>query len=341
MAAIFAVSLVVVIAILVLPNMFSISSFLSQPQSTSTYVVSPANQTGVTASPNSTVEIGYPSNYQQLQSYALAIINENRTSSGLDPVTLSPIPSGQQHADSMLTNGYFSHWDTQGYKPYMRYSVLSGTGFVEENVAYEFTSLPEYTSTHTIERAIGSLEWQMMNNDSGCCNNGHRDNILTFFHNRVSIGIAYDATHVYFVEDFETFLTTLNTPISQGNTVNIVGNTSGNISPTSILIFYDPVPTTVSSSELNSNYYGPYGQGSFLGGVVPPCNGIFSRCLQFSQGVTEDASVWQVNGNSIDIQFSLSNFAQKNGNGVYTVYLVQGTQNNPEFLTSISIFVSS
>ena len=119
---------------------------------------------------------------------------------------------------------------------------LSGTGFVEENVAYEFTSLPQFTSTHSIEHAIGSLEWQMMNNDSACCANGHRDNILTPYHNRVSIGVAYDATHVYFVEDFETFLTSLNTPISQGNSVSLVGNTSGNISPTSILIFYDPTP---------------------------------------------------------------------------------------------------
>ena len=54
-----------------------------------------------------------------------------------------------------------------------------------------------------------------MNNDSECCGNGHRDNILNSFHNRVSIGVSYDATHVYFVEDFETFLTSLSTPISQ------------------------------------------------------------------------------------------------------------------------------
>ena len=106
---------------------------------------------------NSTVEITYPADYDQLANYSLTIINENRTSSGLSPVTLSPEPSGQQHADSMLTNNYFSHWDTLGEKPYMRYTTLNGTGFVEENVAYEYTSLPTFTSTVQIERAIGSL----------------------------------------------------------------------------------------------------------------------------------------------------------------------------------------
>jgi uncharacterized protein YkwD len=338
--AIICVLLVVVVALLVLPSILSISSFLSQQDSTSTYVVSPANQTGLNSS-SSAVEITYPSDYPVLQNYSLTIINQNRTSSGLNPVSLGPIPSGQQHADSMLQNGYFSHWDTQGYKPYMRYSDLGGTGFVEENVAYEFTNLPQFTSTHSIEHAIASLEWQMMNNDSACCNNGHRDNILTPYHNRVSIGIAYDATHVYFVEDFETFLTALNTPISQGNLVSLEGNTLGNISPTSILIFYDPTPSVLTASQLNSQYYGPYSQGNFLGGIVPPCSGILSRCLQFSQGTTEEASIWQVSGTSINIQFSLANFAQKNGAGVYTLYLIEGSQNNPEFLSSISIFVSS
>jgi len=338
--AIVAIGLVVIVALLVLPSIFSISSFLSSNDSTSTFVVSPANNSNSSV-PSSTVEITYPANYDQLVNYSLTIINENRTSSGLSTVVLSPEPSGQQHADSMLANNYFSHWDTQGEKPYMRYTALNGTGFVEENVAYEYTSLPTFTSTIQVQRAIGSLEWQMMNNDSECCSNGHRDNILNSFHNRVSIGVSYDATHVYFVEDFETFLTSLVTPISQGNIATLSGNTSGTINPNSVLIFYDPLPTPLSSDEINSQYFGPYGQGTFLGGIVPPCNNLLSRCLQFAQGITDQASTWQIAGNTINIQFSLSDFIQKNGSGVYTVYLVQGSQDAPEFLTSISVFISS
>ncbi len=332
--------LAIVFALLVLPSVSSITGYLAgNDGSTSTYVVNPGDLTS--SSPGTSVTISYPPNYNQLANYSLNVINEDRESAGLSPVILSPIPSGQEHADSMLVNGYFSHWDTQGYKPYMRYSLLNGTGFVEENVAYESTTLPTFVTTADVENAISSLEWQMMNNDSACCQNGHRDNILTSFHNRVSIGVAYDSNNVYFVEDFETFLTSLSLPIDQGTTVSLTGNTSTPLNPTSILIFYDATPQPLTSVQLDTQYYGSYDQGTFLGGVVPPCNGILGRCLQFSQGVTEQASTWATSGNYIDIKFSLENFLSSNGNGVYTVYLVQGSQSNPEYLTSISIFVNS
>lgn len=340
-AIIIAAFLAIIVAMLVLPSVVSISSFLTGGGTTSVVQINPTDgQQLNSSSAGASISISYPSNFAVLENYSLNAINQDRESAGLSPVALSPIPSAQEHADSMLQNDYFSHWDTQGYKPYMRYTILNGTGFVEENVAYEATTLPTFVTTSSVESAISSLEWQMMNNDSACCQNGHRDNILTPYHNRVSIGVAYDSTNVYFVEDFETYLTTFSTPIAQGNTVTLVGNTSGNINPTSILIFYDPPPQPLTSSQLDTEYYGSYDQGTFLGGIVPQCNGIFSRCLQFAQGITEQASTWQVSGDSIDVQFSISNFVQKNGNGVYTVYLVQGSQENPEYLTSISIFVT-
>ena len=341
-AIIVAAILAIVFAMLVLPSVSSITGYFSgNGGSTSTIDVNPEGTTSNSSGSGTIVEVSYPSNYNQLANFSLTLINQDRGGAGLTPVTLSPVPSAQQHADSMLQNNYFSHWDTQGYKPYMRYSILNGTGFVEENVAYESTTLPTFVTTAEVESAINSLEWQMMNNDSACCQNGHRDNILTSFHNRVSIGVAYDSTNVYFVEDFETYLTSLSLPIDQGNTVTLGGNTSGTINPSSILIFYDPPPQPLNNVELDTQYYGSYDQGTFLGGVVPPCNGLFGRCLQFAEGITEQASSWQVSGNLIDIQFSLSNFVAKNGDGVYTVYLVQGSQTNPEYLTSISIFVSS
>ena len=337
-AVVVAIILALLALIVVLPSVGQLSGLLYTGGSTSTFDV---NSGGGSIGNSTAIEISYPSNYDQLANYSLTIINQDRASAGLTPVTLSPIPSAQEHADSMFQNDYFSHWDTNGYKPYMRYSILNGTGFVEENVAFESTALPTFISTSSVETAIGSLEWQMMNNDSACCQNGHRDNILTPFHNRVSIGVEYDSTTVYFVEDFETYLTTLTTPISQGTTVTLSGNTSANLNPSSVLIFYDPTPQPLTSFQLNTQYAGPYDQGTFVGGVVPPCNGLFSRCLQFEEGLTEQASNWQASGSSIDIQFSLSNFIQGNGNGVYTVYLTQGSQENPEYLTSISIFVSS
>lgn len=335
--ALTALVLIVLIVMLNFPSLIQLGQFISQTGSTSTYYVNPTN-TSIT---NSSIGIAYPPNYSILESYALSIINENRTSFNLSTVTVSPIPSGQEHADSMLKYGYFSHWDTNGYKPYMRYSILNGTGFVEENVAYEYTNIPVFTSTQSVENAIGNLEWQMMNNDSLCCNNGHRDNILNPFHNRVSIGIAYDLTHIYFVEDFETYLANLVTPVINGTIVTLQGSTLQTLSPTSIQIFYDNTPAQLSAAQLNTEYNGPYNAGTFVGGVLPSCDRLLQSCYRFSQGITVSASSWSVTSSSIDIAFSLGNFVKADGNGVYTIYLTQGSQSSPEYLTSISIFISN
>jgi hypothetical protein len=220
----------------------------------------------------------------------------------------------------------------------MRYTILNGTGFVEENVAYEYSSHPSYLTTNDVEKAISILEYEMVYNDSACCQNGHRDNILTPFHNRVSIGIAYDSTHVYFVEDFETNYISFGSPLVQsGSQVDLIGNTTQALNPNAIMIFYDSLPTNLSSSSLNTEYYGPYGQGTFVGGVLPPCNFLMG-CSSYNGYITVYANTWQMTSTTINIQFSLSKFVGQAGNGVYTIYMIQGNQTDPVYLTSISVF---
>ena len=329
--------LIIIILLLVLPSITIFTNVLHlNGNYTSTYAINTGSNNPSIY--NSTVEITYPSNYDVLRNYSLALINVDRANADLSSVTISPIQSGQQHADSMLYFGYFSHWDTQGLKPYMRYTILNGTGFVEENVAYEYTSHPSYLTTSDVEKAISTLEYQMVYNDSACCQNGHRDNILTPLHNRVSIGIAYDSTHVYFVEDFETDYISFGSQLVQsGNQVNLIGNTTQALNPNTIMIFYDNLPTSLNSSTLNTDYYGPYGQGNFVGGVLPPCN-FLAGCSSYDGYITVYANTWQITSTSINIQFSLSKFIDQDGNGVYTLYMIQGNQTNPEYLTSISVF---
>ncbi len=82
-------------------------------------------------------------------------------------------------------------------KPYMRYTLLGGNGVVDENIAYMYNS-----SGINAVNALKEMEYNFMYNDYNCCNNGHRKNILTPQHNEVSIGVAFNATSVYLVEDF-------------------------------------------------------------------------------------------------------------------------------------------
>ncbi len=284
---------------------------------------------------NATADIAYPSDYQTLSSYALNIINQDRQAFNLSTVAQSPSAVAQQHADSMLFYGYFSHYDTQGLKPYMRYTLLGGVGSVEENIAFIAWSSPYFTSPSKVESAIVSLEHSMMYNDSVCCGNGHRDNILSPLHDRVAIGIAYNSTKIYFVEDFENYYASLSYTVSQ-DTVSLVGvPTNSSLRSHELAVFYDQTPTAQNATSLNS---GPreYGPGTLIGGVLPPCAAF---CPYFSSGITVYASGWTYNSRQISIAFSLSDFVQEYGPGVYTLYAMTGNDTSSA-LTSISIFVS-
>jgi hypothetical protein len=304
--------------------------------------------------------ISYPSDFNTLAGYALNDINHDRTYwsqsnitnpaySTLPNVTLSNSSVAQQHADSMLKYGYFSHVDTQGFKPYMRYSLLGGKGAVEENVAYVYNCdgydaitnqciNPRFTTTSSVESVISGLEYQMMYNDSGCCSNGHRSNILTSLHNRVSIGIAYNGTTVYFVEDFENYYINLRFSVSNTYAVSMTGTPlKSTITSNAIYVAYDPTPSAQTPFALNS---GPreYNPGTIIGGVLPTCK-FLNPCGRFEQGITVYADTWKFSSTTVDIAFSLQDFINQYHGGAYTVYLITGSDTSSA-ITSISVFVA-
>ncbi len=315
-----------------------------------------------------TSKIDYPSDYGALANYTLLVINEDRASSGLTPVALSSVPSGQQHADSMDYYGYFSHWDNQGYKPYERYTLLGGTGSVSENVALNYctTSPPGSArpvaarcSLQTVESAINGSEWMMMNNDSACCNNGHRVNILDSLHNRVSVGIAYNSTTVYLVEDFEnSFIGSESLRLSagvvtlQGSMLEAEKGWMRSAAGSEIAVYYDPSPSNINVAELNNltacdkyselsepascQYQGAYTSGTQVSTVFAPCP--LPYVCNTSSNYTY-AQTWQVNFGTFDIVFSLSALEAAHGDGVYTFYLWPA-EATPEPITSLSVFVT-
>ncbi len=284
---------------------------------------------------NGSALVTYPGDYPALSTYALSLINQDRATSDLAAVAYASLDVGQQHADSMLRYGYFSHWDTQGFKPYMRYTLLGGTGAVEENVAYISYPGTHFSSTGAVEAGIKALEYDMMYNDSVCCDNGHRANILNPTHTSVAIGVAYNATTLYFVEDFESYYVNMTFNVSSSYAVSMTGTPVAQVtSPTEILVTYDPPPTAETPYQLNN---GPndYSPGNVTGGVLPPCS-IF--CSSFGEGITVYASKWVFSQTQVDIVFQLSDFVEKYGTGVYTVYLLIGPDTSSA-ITSISVFV--
>jgi uncharacterized protein YkwD len=314
--------------------------------------------------------IDYPPDYVVLTNFTLGLINADRAAAGLGPVALSGVPSGQQHADSMAYYGYFSHWDDQGYKPYMRYTLLGGLGSVNENLALDYCSAPSPDSAQpvtapcyvqTVENAINASERGMMNNDLACCNDGHRGNILGALHNSVSIGIAYNSTTVYLVEDFEdSYIFSGSLQLSAG-VVSFNGRMSqadpGWMKSTlgaEVTIYYDPLPSNISLgalaqspscaqfSELNESapcqYQGAYSPGTEISTVFAPCPP-GQVCSAGSAGNYTYAQTWVRNGANFSIVFSINGLVSSHGSGVYTFYLwPEGRA--PEPITSLSVFVT-
>ena len=337
------------------------SSTQTSSQSSATGVSSPSDPIFV----GNSLSIDYPSDYGTLANFTLGLINDDRAAAGLGPVSLSSVPSGQQHADSMDYYGYFSHWDTQGYKPYMRYSLLGGTGGVAENIAYGSCTDSSWhrvrpCTVQTVENSLNDSEWQMMNNDSICCSNGHRENILNPEHNRVSIGIAYNSTSqvAYLVEDFEdNYLTASSLQLSggvvtfQGATQQDLTGWTGSSSGAEISVYYDATPANIPvgdltpkpacaqyselSEPLSCRYQGAYDQGTELTTVLAPCPaGYICNSGNFTY-----AQTWQQSSGNFKIVFSIAQLQAANGDGVYTLYLwPDGDSAAPT--TSLSIFVT-
>ena len=307
----------------------------SQTATTATTETYPQNFTVYSpAIENGSASVSYPPNYGALADYSLQLINQDRANHSLSPVSLGSGRVAQQHADSMLKYDYFSHFDTQGYKPYMRYTLLGGLGAVFENVAY--ANGGRSLDLGGVERDIKLLEHLMMYNDSICCNNGHRINILNPLHNIVGVGVAYNSSTVYFVEDFESDYINMSFSASPNYVVSMRGAvTSPGVNSTEAFVTFDPTPAPESRQQLNSGPH-EYDPGTNVGGVLPPCT---SSCPVFTQGVTVHASSWQFTSTQVDIDFSLAKLIGQSGPGVYTIYLVAGSDFNSA-ITSISVFVA-
>ncbi len=288
---------------------------------------------GVTTIPSQNQE-----NYSQLQQYALTLINQDRAKYGLQSVTLSGEPSGLQHANSMLQYDYFSHWDIYGMKPYMRYTALGGTGAVSENVAYQSASacsLFGCTGTIDPQQSIQAMEYSMMYNDSTCCNNGHRDNILNPNHNQVSIGIAYNGSAIYFTEDFiDNYINWGNSPGYAQDTVYLNGTLQSGYTISQIEVSYDPTVQGMSRSQLDNT--SDYGYGTAIAGVVQ------SPLYYYPNIQTIDASEYNVNGNQFTVSFNMQQLISQYGAGEYTVMVYLDNSTGGSFIGSTyTLFLDS
>jgi uncharacterized protein YkwD len=220
--------------------------------------------------------------YNDIVQYALRKINEDRARFNIRAVKLSENTAAQLQAEDMLRTRLISHYTSDGMKPYMKYTILGGKGYVAQNVGYDgFNNL----QTNIINKcksgvyictpidpikSIDELEYNMMYYDSFFYWS-HRNNILDKHHTHVSIGIVYDKYSFVFVQNFENNYVEFDRPMIKVNNpayktdnsidskanIEISGKVLGSTNGIgSIYVYYDKSPTFLSYNQhKNDNFY--------------------------------------------------------------------------------------
>ncbi|MEM2154226.1 MAG: CAP domain-containing protein [Nitrososphaeria archaeon] len=271
-------------------------------------------------------------NVLHLINYALELINNDRVNNGLEPVELGNNMAAQSHAENLAKILCLSHWDTNGMKPYMRYTLFGGKNFVQENVAAVFMlGRTNPLSDEEIKSFLAKLEHEMMYNDASS-GWGHRKNILDPSHTHVNIGIAYNSQIVVLVQDFENILIEWEEFNIKNTTVSLKGRFLQNLKPYMFLVYFDPSPTPLSREDLqHTPYNGSYSFGKLLGAVL-------------DKGYQTDvpyiyATKWVQRGLDFEIVFDFKKFMQTSG--VYTIVLeVEDWKGRIYYASSYSIFLN-
>lgn len=133
-----------------------------------------------------------------IQRHLLRMVNEERDDAGLSSLKMDDLACkvAQQHAIEMAENGFLSHWDLEGLKPYHRYSFAGGTDATGENDSSADYSKP----IESDEMPFAAVRMHIVMHDEVPPNDGHRQTMLTPQHTHVGFGMAWRGLHVRLCE---------------------------------------------------------------------------------------------------------------------------------------------
>jgi uncharacterized protein YkwD len=132
----------------------------------------------------------------------MAVINESRKKYGADPVKLDILASRVANKMSLeaAENGYVSHWNLAGEKPYHRYAFAGGLDHVSENAYGEWTSGEYEISNKLISEMMKAGHARFMKEKAPF--DGHKKNITEKAHNYIGIGFYITPKHFSYYEEF-------------------------------------------------------------------------------------------------------------------------------------------
>lgn len=145
----------------------------------------------------------------------LELINKSRRKFRAAPVELDMLASrvANMMCREAAENGYVSHWNLKGEKPYHRYAFAGGYDHVSENAYGEWTSGQFSISAKLIAELMKKGHDSFMAEKAP--NDGHKKNIIDKTHNFVGIGFYITKNQFRYYEEFiNRYLIFRSVPIS-------------------------------------------------------------------------------------------------------------------------------
>ncbi len=240
-------------------------------------------------------------------------LNEERAAVGLAEVGLvSPIASSYRTED-MSAEGYFNHYDLNGYLPTYYYTLLGGRHAMEENIGYLYTpsfdprDVPDYSA---------SLVHDMIHDDAASAW-GHRDSLLDPTNNLVDISASWTGSRLFVaLHMIKSWVNWTKPPTLNGNAFSCSGNLTMSGSTIDYVYVYWSNPSehddmTYSTDLKILRGESGYSMGGLVAGVIP--------YLYYYEGVENiRPSEWSISGTSFSIAF---NFNATHGPGIYTIVI--------------------
>ena len=176
----------------------------------------------------------------------LALINEERAKAGVPPVRLGDNNLAQTHAEMLSDDCVVSHWDINGLKPYMRYSLTGGYQINGENVSgliyCDWFNLYLGNDKAIYETMKGFMD-----------SPGHRETLLNPHYKIVNLGIVIEKG-MWVVQHFEgDYVEFASRPTLEGTTLILDGRVEDSIAieeKFAITVEYDPPVKPLSAAQI-------------------------------------------------------------------------------------------
>ncbi len=330
------------------------------PESVATSVPSP------TTTPSGLTE----SELINAREYALKLINDVRTTAGLEEVVLDENSAAQSHAEDMRANCFLSHWGSDGLKPYMRYTLAGGEQYSDENVhGSGFCPLDpgRYRASSIRERLDDAMD-SLMNSP------GHRRNILKPQHRKVNIGIAFEHPNIWITQQFVgDYIEFTDKPVIEGGVLRMSGTVRNgariNDGRLNITISFDRPRHILTRGQLHRtgcvsggapiaalNPFGRYSGFSVSGMQCadpyhvlpnePAATSYFDKKDPLYESAFFNRQVelihttrWRVEGNAFNIQARIAESLERHGEGVYTIEMEAEIDGEDVSISEYSIFI--